>query len=89
MDFNRRFEKLLSIIFDSNLNNKLINKNVLELFFLLFIALLPLLKSPDKCKTAFSGRKAATIDFDVFRRLFLPNTLLLIPLSKISSKLFL
>lgn len=89
LKFNRKFNKLLGTILSINLNDKLPNKNVLELLILLLIALILLPKSQNKSKIIFFGQKTCVLGFDACRVLFLPDTLLSILLSIIFSKLFL
>lgn len=54
------------------------------LLLLLFIVLIPLLKSLDKSKTTFFSQKAGTLYFDSYKELFLLSILLLIFLSIMS-----
>lgn len=72
LDLNQRFDGSLGPIFGSNLGNKLSNKNILELLFLLFIHLVLLSKSLDRSGMAFSDQKASAIDFNNCKPLFLP-----------------
>lgn len=68
---NRKFDKLLGIILDSNLGDKLPNKNIFKLLFFFFVFLILLLKSQDKSVIAFFVQKFNAFDFDNYKKLFL------------------
>lgn len=88
-DFNKKFNESLNTIPSGNLGDELPNKNVLKLLLLLFIALILLLKSPDKSRIAFFCQKTDELGFDSCSELFLLDISLLILLSITFFKLFL
>lgn len=61
---------------------------MLELLFLLHIALVALLTNLNENRTAFSGQKTDALSFDNCKKLFLPGTLSSILLSIMLSRLF-
>lgn len=69
------FDKLLDIILDDNLGDKLSNKKLFELLFLLFITLILLPKSWDKSRIAFFDWKTSVFSFNGYKKLFLSNIL--------------
>lgn len=81
MEFNRQFNCSFGIILGGNLGDKLPNVSGLELLFLLLIALVSLLRSQERNKTAFFAQKNGVLGFDSYRKLFLPGIPSLILLS--------
>lgn len=89
LDFSMRFEELLVIIFSGNLSDKLPNRNIFKLLLLCLITLVLLLNSPAKSGIVFHKQKTDMLNFDNYKKLFSPNTSLLILLSIMSFELFL
>lgn len=67
----------MSIIFYSNLNDKLSNINIFELLFLLLITLILLSKNLDENKIALYDCEISVFSFKNCKKLFLSNILLL------------
>lgn len=80
---------LQGIIFGNNVSDKIFNKNLLELLFLLLVALVLLLKSHDKIQITYFSQTSEAFSFNGHRKLFFLNTPSLILISIIFLKLFL
>lgn len=86
-NFDGGFNRLLDIIPNSNLDDKLPNGNVLKLLFLLLLAPILLLKSSNKSKTTLFRQKIGAIGFNGWKELFMPGIPSSILLSIMSFKL--